>query len=500
MAEVALSSCQTGTGSKGSRPSVSPSTGQTGPSGMPAPKQGYRYSEPKGFEADDRSLYLFSCSNYMNRPDRIEIGIKRLQRAGFNIYNQYALYRRDLRFAGTDAERASDFGNIASGKLPMPKFLLGVRGGYGAMRILPMVNWERFGAMMKEKGSVLMGFSDVTAVQLAILAKSGAPYYQGPMFQSEFSNPNVSAYTIGNFVRGVTDPNLAVFVPSRVTRRVNAQGIIWGGNLSVLASLAGSPFMPKIDGGILFVEDVSEPVYRIERLFMQLHLAGILQRQKAIVVGGLTSSERADSYDSSYTMAAALDEVSRKTGVPIITGFPFGHIRNKFCFPLGVPATLKTENSGYTITWGPHPLLNERALNLGTMADLDVNNIRSFDLNNLGENDPSAKAMNTQGMPQGQGGPQGGSQGGMPNPNQPGGNPYGVGNGPNPYGPGNMPQGAPGGPYQGMPQGMPQGGSQGGQRPGNNAYQAYPSQGGPVGGANGGGSNPYEILNGDGED
>ena len=113
------------------------------------------------------------------------------------------------------------------------------------------------------------------------------------------------------------------------------EGTFWGGNLSVLASLAGTPYMPDIQGGILFIEDVSEQPYRIERMLNTLYLSGVLQKQRAIIFGDFRMGTIRDVYDSSYDFSAVVNHISRTAKIPVLTGFPFGHITNKNHFPVG---------------------------------------------------------------------------------------------------------------------------------------------------------------------
>lgn len=313
------------------------------------------------------SLRLFACSGYAEDPARLENGLNRLFQAGFAVSNHQAAYRRFQRFAGSDAERIADFQQVASGAAEVPKVLMGVRGGYGAARILPHIDWARLAAKMQERQTLLFGFSDVTAVQAALLAK-GMPSFAGPMLYSEFSKAVPSSYTMDSFIRTTTSTQTTVTVSAFQSRQVRAaDGILWGGNLSVLASLAGSPYMPDIKGGILFLEDVSEQPYRIERMLYTLLLSGVLKKQQAVVLGDFRMGNIRDTYDGSYNLTAVAAQVSRAAGIPVYTGFPFGHIADKTTFPLGAQAQLRPFSGGYQITFSGYPTLNAAALNLNAL-------------------------------------------------------------------------------------------------------------------------------------
>ena len=314
----------------------------------------------------DNTMRIFASSGFCEDSSRIQTGLDRLAHAGFSITNHTAAYRRFQRFAGSDFERIADFQDVATGRVPTPKVLMGTRGGYGAARLLPHIDWSNLGARIREQQTLLFGFSDVTAIQLALLAQSGMPSFAGPMLYSEFAKPQPSLYTMDSFIRTTTSASTTVAVSAYQTARVkDADGILWGGNLSVLASLAGSPYMPKIQGGILFIEDVAEQPYRIERMLQTLHLAGILKSQQAIVLGDFRMGNIRDVYDSSYDLTNVSQVIARATGVPVYTGFPFGHVANKTSFPLGARAQLRGNSAGgYQITFSDYPTLNAAALNL----------------------------------------------------------------------------------------------------------------------------------------
>ncbi|ULJ65482.1 LD-carboxypeptidase [Wielerella bovis] len=320
-------------------------------------------------QGNANTMRIFASSGFCEDPSRIQTGLNRLSSAGFVISNHHAAYRRFQRFAGSDAERIADLQEVADGRVPTPKVLMGARGGYGAARLLPHINWGNLGARMREQGTLLFGFSDVTAIQMALLAQSGVPSFAGPMLYSEFAKPVADTYTMDSFIRTTTSSQLTVAVSSFQIQRPRAvEGMLWGGNLSVVASLVGSPYMPRVQGGILFLEDVSEQPYRIERMLQTLHLAGILRQQQAIVLGDFRMGNIRDSYDSSYDLNMVAQTMSRVANIPVFTGFPFGHITNKTSFPLGARVKIQPDNmGGYTVTFSDYPALNAAALNLNAL-------------------------------------------------------------------------------------------------------------------------------------
>ena len=319
---------------------------------------------------------LFASSNVGGSDERNQLALDRVTCAGFKVNNPTITSRQYLRFAGTDSQRASDLQNIATGAIAAPKLLLGVRGGYGAMRLLPMVDWSTLGRIMKERGTILAGFSDVTAIQCALLAKGGMSSLAAPMLYSEFGKINPDKVTCQQFANALSDPNLKISIndasltsqqlPSILTmgEPKAVRGTIWGGNLSVVSALAGSEYLPRIEGGIVFLEDVGEQAYRIERMLYDLYLAGTFKGQQAIVFGALSGSGE-DSYDKRYDVATVVRQLHKLTGLPIYSGMRFGHIGKKHSFPLGATCQISPNTSGgYQLAFSDYPTIKADAIHV----------------------------------------------------------------------------------------------------------------------------------------
>lgn len=317
---------------------------------------------------------LFASSNSSGSVARNQLALERMACAGFDVKNPSVTARQYLRFAGTDAQRTSDLQNLATGAIAAPKLLLGVRGGYGAMRVLPNVDWQTLGRVMHEQGSILAGFSDVTAIQCALIAKGGMSSLAAPMLYSEFGKSAPDMVSCREFVRALTDPNLTIDVhrpditSSKLpmilanTMPTDITGTIWGGNLSVVSALAGSPYLPKVAGGIVFLEDVGEQPYRIERMLYDLYLAGVFEHQQAIVFGALSSAGE-DSYDARFDVSVVIRQLHELTGLPIFSGMPFGHIAKKRSFPLGAMCQLiPNTDGGYALTFSDYPTMDAKAI------------------------------------------------------------------------------------------------------------------------------------------
>ena len=319
---------------------------------------------------------LFASSNVGSSDARNTIALERLACAGFKIANPDIVSRQYLRFAGTDSQRASDLQNIATGAIAAPKLLLGVRGGYGAVRVLPMVDWTTLGRIMQERGTILSGFSDVTAIQCALLAKGGMSSLAGPMLYSEFGKNKPDPVSCQQFVAALTTTNLTIAINNAdltspklpmilgIDTSQTLTGTIWGGNLSVVAALAGSDYLPRIEGGIVFLEDVGEQPYQIERMLYDLYLSGVFKNQQAIVFGSLSGTGE-DSYDKRYDVATVIRQLHKLTGLPIYSGMRFGHIAQKASFPLGATCEIaSTTSGGYQLRFSDYPTIQREAINV----------------------------------------------------------------------------------------------------------------------------------------
>ena len=239
-------------------------------------------------------IYLVSPSGAILEPERIERAKANLKEAGFKVAVDRGALRRHERFAGTDDQRLEALQRAATQKLPI---VMATRGGYGMSRLLDRIDWKA----MADSGKRFVGHSDFTGFQLALLAKTGAISYAGPLASFDFGGKRVDELTdalFGETMRGELE---ILSFESPDSDAVDCRGVLWGGNLAMLTSLLGTPYMPRTRG-ILFLEDINEHPYRVERMLIQLHQAGILAKQKAIVLGSFTDYKLTpldDGYDLS---------------------------------------------------------------------------------------------------------------------------------------------------------------------------------------------------------
>ena len=193
-----------------------------------------------------------------------------------------------------------------------------------------------------DSGKVFVGHSDFTAFNLALLAQTGAVSYTGPSAVTDFGKKTLDDLTADLFAETMREELEVLSFESPDSDPVDARGVLWGGNLAILASLAGTPFFPQIDQGILFLEDVGEHPYRVERMLAQLLHAGVLQRQRAIVLGRFTEYRLA-AHDNGYDLNEVIAWLRAACKVPVITGLPYGHVKVKATLPIGAQVGLATE-------------------------------------------------------------------------------------------------------------------------------------------------------------
>ncbi len=298
--------------------------------------------------------------------DAVARGVTWLRGMGHRVSGADSAARRHLRFAGSDAERAADINRLADPDRPLPQIVMAVRGGYGIHRILDRIDYAGLRHRLHGSPCVIVGHSDMTALSMALLARADLITFQGPMLAYDFGADGISDFTHTVFWTTVCAASHTARWQTHETRRIHAadgidvHGTLWGGNLAVMASLAGTPYLPQIDDGILFLEDVFEPAYRIERLLYQLHHAGVLHRQRAIVLGDF-SSYRADEYSNAYHLQAIIEHLRQISAVPVITRMPFGHCRDKLTLPVGARARLTVEDGTAELAFAGYPHVTAQA-------------------------------------------------------------------------------------------------------------------------------------------
>ncbi len=296
-----------------------------------------------------RTLAIVAPSGYAADTRAFQRGLERLRALGHTVKDLSATASKHQRFAATDGERLAQL--HAAARDPEVEIVIALRGGYGLSRLLPDIDFT----LLASSGKHWVGHSDFTVLQMGLLAQ-GAASFAGPMICDDFSRDDPSDFTHAHFWQCLTQPALTLDVAASGNPVVQASGTLWGGNLAMLAHLAGSRWLPAIDGGILFVEDINEHPYRVERLLLQLWHAGVLQKQRAILLGDFSGYKLSD-YDNGYDFAAMAAWLADRTGLPVLQGLPFGHIRDKVTLPVGAECVLSSDAQGFRLQLSGYPNL-----------------------------------------------------------------------------------------------------------------------------------------------
>ncbi|EJB1899177.1 muramoyltetrapeptide carboxypeptidase [Salmonella enterica] len=299
-------------------------------------------------------FHLIAPSGYCINQQAALRGVQRLTDAGHQVENDEVIRRRYQRFAGTDAERLADVNSLASLTSP-DTIVMPVRGGYGASRLLDHIDWQSLASRQQRNPLLICGHSDFTAIQAGLLAQANVITFSGPMLAANFGAETLNTFTEQHFWLALRKAQFTVEWQGDGPQ-CNAQGTLWGGNLAMLISLIGTPWMPTIDKGILVLEDVNEHPFRVERMLLQLEYAGILNRQSAIVLGSF-SGAAPNEYDAGYSLESVYAFLRSRLSVPLITGLDFGHEQRTVTLPIGANATLKNTRQGTQLTLSGHPTL-----------------------------------------------------------------------------------------------------------------------------------------------
>ncbi|MEW6695195.1 Murein tetrapeptide carboxypeptidase [Tepidimonas thermarum] len=304
------------------------------------------------------SLYLYSPSGAVRDRAAFRRAVRRLQAAGYDVAVDPAALASHQRFAGDDDERLAAIARAAASGADVA---MTTRGGYGLTRLLPRLPYDAIAASVRA-GMAWVGLSDFTALQMAVLAQRGTPTWAGPAVMEDWAVEAPDDITLACFddlARGVGEGAGWRLPPSDLRAHPELgtgwrlEGCpLWGGNLSILAGLVGTPYLPTVDGGVLFLEDVGEHPYRIERLLTQLLWAGVLGRQRAIVLGAFNRFALT-AHDRGFRLATVVAWLrAQLPGVPVLTGLPFGHVPTKVVLPVGRPVDMVVEGREALLFWG----------------------------------------------------------------------------------------------------------------------------------------------------
>lgn len=291
---------------------------------------------------------IVAPAGYLPDPVANTRAIAYFEARGCRVHNYYDHDSIHQRFGGTDQARLAAL--YAAADNPEVDIVMAARGGYGLTRLMPAIDFERLSA----SGKLFVGYSDITALHMGLYAKTGTLSYAGPFAAVDFGAAEPVAFTRDDFWSCLAGPTHTIVENAAGNPRVEASGTVWGGNLAMLVSLLGTEWFPRIDDGILFVEDIAEHPYRVERLLLQLMQAGVLGRQQALVLGDF-SGYKLGAMDNGYDFAAMLAYLRATLPIPVLTGLSFGHIPRRVTVPFGAQGTLVSNDEGFRLTLSDYP-------------------------------------------------------------------------------------------------------------------------------------------------
>ena len=314
-----------------------------------------------------KHIYIYSPSGAVRDKAAFNRGVARLQAMGHDVELDPTALTSHQRFAGDDETRLAAIHRAAASKADVA---LISRGGYGLTRILPGIHYKKI-AKAIDQGMLFVGISDFTAFQSAVLARTGAITWAGPALCEGFGvagDPDdIMTACFDDLLLGQgegagwrqhRDPSSKMSSLTAITDEAQVKAVknvtnakLWGGNLAILSCLLGTPYFPDIKGGILFLEDVGEHPYRLERMLTQLLYAGVLARQKAIVLSQFTEFKLV-SHDRGFKLQSVVDWLRTQIKVPVLTNMPYGHVATKVLLPVGASTNLTIEGRDALLFWG----------------------------------------------------------------------------------------------------------------------------------------------------
>ena len=309
-----------------------------------------RLVRPPRLKAGD-TIGLVSPSQATYERTPYLVAAENLRALGFKVKEGKSVRARNGYFGGTDAERAADVNAMFAD--PEVNGIFPMTGGAGATRILHLLDYD----LIRRQPKCLIGYSDITALLNAIQARTGMVTFHGPMAVSdwnEFSLDYFQRILIQGESVTLKNPMERGSVLTQVSDRTQtvrggrARGRLLGGNLSVLNTLLGTPYLPDFRGAILFIEDVNEYIYRIDRMLAHLRLAGVLGQLAGVVVGQFTKCEPGEGYGR-LPLEEVFDDYFKPLNVPVFYGGMIGHIKRKFTLPVGLEVDMDADAGTLTL-------------------------------------------------------------------------------------------------------------------------------------------------------
>jgi muramoyltetrapeptide carboxypeptidase len=292
-----------------------------------------KYLKPKKLMKGDL-IGIISPASAVDDDKLVQKGINYLEGLGYRTELGKNVGKVRGYLAGTDEERVKDIHQMFSNKKVKAIFCL--RGGYGVFRLLDKIDYK----LIRNNPKIFVGFSEITALQMAFLCKANLITFAGPMVASNFSN-EISSYTKENFWRNITSnkkPRRIELLSNSSLSRIKTgeiSGKLIGGNLSVFTSLLGTDYLPELKNKILLLEEINEPPYKIDRMFNQLKLNNVFKKLNGIVLGDFSDCTEPSKNKKSLTLMEVWNDYFNSMKIPVVHSFPHGHIKDIVTLPIG---------------------------------------------------------------------------------------------------------------------------------------------------------------------
>jgi len=282
-------------------------------------------------------------------PSLLNRGIRYLKNCGYDVQIGKFIYEKRGYLAGNDADRVNDFHDMLSD--PLIKAIIFARGGYGSLRLLPLINYN----LIRQNPKILVGFSDITALQFAVLRKTRLVTFSGPMAAVDFGETSVNEATGDHLWSVLSGEDKANDLYKYNSGRLNtlhpgrAKGPLICGCLTVIASCVGTRYCPDFTGAILVLEDIGEEPYKLDRAVTTLNLHGVFDRISALVLGSFVNCNGSKDGEKNITIYDIIKPITEGKDIPTLINLSYGHIPEKLTLPVGVSASIDTADGTFVL-------------------------------------------------------------------------------------------------------------------------------------------------------
>lgn len=299
--------------------------------------------KPKRLKPGD-TIGIISPASSPDDLTKINSGVQYLEKLGYRVEVGKNVGSQEGYLAGSDSQRLADLHYMFKNK--QIKAIFSIRGGYGSGRLLDKIDYK----LIRNNPKIFVGYSDINALQLAFFAKAGLITFAGPMVAVDFHD-EVSAFTEEVFWRTITsNKKIGKLLNPRkekfyVLNKGRATGRILGGNLSLLNSLMGTEYLPKLKDAILLLEDIHEAPYRIDRMLNQLRLTKILKQIRGVILGHFVDCVESDPTKQTFTLNEVIVEYFQDQKMPVLYNVKHGHIKDNITIPYGIKCVLNASRA-----------------------------------------------------------------------------------------------------------------------------------------------------------